>query len=38
MSVLKIHETDSVFVALSDLKKGEVVEGITLLEPHISLL
>ena len=32
MSVLKIHETDSVFVALSDLKKGEVVEGITLLE------
>ena len=32
MNVLKINELDSVYVALSDLKKGDVVEGITLLE------
>ena len=32
MNVLKINELDSVYVALSDLKKGDVVEGVTLLE------
>lgn len=32
MNVLKINELDSVYVALKDLKKGDVVEGITLLD------
>ena len=32
MKSIKIHPLDNVAVALQDLSKGEVVEGVTLLE------